>query len=289
MNRTNAIGLVLARPPRLLGHEPFFGELIAGVEEILVTEDYSLLLHVVPDHAAELAAYERWARGAMVDAVIVVNLIADDPRLGKLQDLGMPAIVVGGPSTGMVFSNVWVDDGQAMRDAVAYLAGLGHTTLARISGPHALSHTGARSDAFLEECEARSIEGTIVEGDYTEEKGRHVARSLLGRGDAPTGIISDNDVMALATLAVAEEMGIDVPGRLSLLAWDDSAMCRLASPTLSAMMLDVHGMGQLAGTCVLNTLANGPVRAHAAPMPRLIARGSTGPAPVPPSAVSDPT
>ncbi len=282
MNRTNAIGLVLARPPRLLGHEPFFGELIAGVEEILSREDYSLLLHVVPDHTAEIAAYHRWANGAMVDAVIVVNVIRDDPRYAVLQELGLPAVVVGGPSTGMMFSNVWIDDAQAMRDAVAYLASLGHTTLARVSGPHVLAHTSARSDAFREECDARSIVGTIIEGDYTEEYGRHAARSLLGRPDTPTAIVFDNDIMALAALSVAQEMGIGVPNQLSLLAWDDSAMCRLASPPLSAMMIDVHGMGQLTGTCVLNTLAGGPPRSHGAPLPRLTARGSTG-APAPTS------
>ena len=273
---TKAIGLVLARPPRLLGHEPFFGELIAGIEEILGSEEYSLLLHVVPNHAAEIAAYERWARGNMVDAVIVVNVFQDDPRMAVLQKLGLPAVVVGGPSTGMAFSSVWIDDAQAMRDAVAHLANLGHTVLAQVSGPHVLAHTRLRSDAFLEECATRGIVGSIIEGDYTEEKGRHATRSLLGRPQAPTAIVFDNDVMALAALSVAGEMGIAVPDQLSLLAWDDSAMCRLANPALSAMVIDVHGMGQLTGTCMLNTLAGGPVRSHAAPLPRLTSRGSTG-------------
>lgn len=156
------------------------------------------------------------------------------------------------------------------------------TTLARVGGPHVLAHTSARSDAFREECDARSIVGAIIEGDYTEENGRHAARSLLGRPETPTAIVFDNDIMALAALPVAQEMGISVPSHLSLPAWDDSAMCRLASPPLSAMMIDVHGMGQLTGTCVLNTLAGGPPRSHGAPLPRLTARGSTGaPAPAP--------
>ncbi len=276
MPTSTAIGLVLARPPRLLGHEPFFGELIAGIEEILGAEEKSLLLHVVPDHASEIAAYHRWMAGNMVGAVVVVNLIEEDLRIAVLQELGMPAVVLGGPSTGMPFTNVWVDDAQGTRDAVAYLAGLGHRTLARVSGPHRLAHTRARSDAFSNECRKWSTDCTIIEGDYTEEKGRHAARSLLGRHEAPTAIIFDNDIMALAALSVAGEMHVRVPEQLSLLAWDDSAMCRLASPTLSAMVIDVHGMGQLVGTCVLNTLAGGPVRSYAGPMPRLTARGSTG-------------
>ncbi|WP_370525970.1 LacI family DNA-binding transcriptional regulator [Cellulomonas sp. JH27-2] len=274
-HRSDAVGLVLARPARMLGHEPFFGELIAGIEEVLATDDRSLLLHVVPTLDAEIAAYRRWAAGQMVDAVVVVNVVDDDPRIPVLAELGIPAVVVGGPRTGMVFSNVWIDDAQVSRDTVDYLVGLGHDRLARVSGPKALLHTRWRNDAFLERCAATGVEGVIVEGDYTEDSGKAAARLLLGRRGAPSAIVFDNDVMALAALAVAAEMGIEVPARLSLLAWDDSALCRLSNPPLSAMTLDVHGMGQQVGTCVLNTLADGPVRAHQATMQRLSARAST--------------
>ncbi len=105
----------------------------------------------------------------------------------------------------------------------------------------------------------------------------HATRGLLGRGAAPSAIVYDNDVMALAGLGVAAELGVPVPARLSLLAWDDSALCRLAHPPLSAMSLDVHAMGVQVGDCVLNVLAGGPVASYAAPVPRLVARGSTAP------------
>ncbi|BFO16461.1 hypothetical protein SHKM778_28490 [Streptomyces sp. KM77-8] len=53
----------------------------------------------------------------------------------------------------------------------------------------------------------------------------------------------DNDIMAVAGLSVAAEMGLRVPDDVSLLAWDDSQLCRLTHPTLSAMSHDVHGFG----------------------------------------------
>lgn len=263
----------------MLGHEPFFGELIAGIEEGLSTDGRSLLLHVVRDHAAEIAAYRRWAEESMVAAVTVVNVVSDDPRLPVLTELGLPSVVVGGPRTGLPFSNVWIDDAQAMRDAVAYLVGLGHTRLARVSGPHEFLHTRSRSEAFLDECARSAVESMILEGDYTEESGTRATRALLGRRGAPSAIVYDNDVMAAAGLSVGVEMGVPVPARLSLMAWDDSALCRLANPTLSAMTLDVHAMGLQVADCLLNTLAGGPVTAHMAPMPRLSARESTARAP----------
>lgn len=269
------MGLVLARPARMLGLEPFFMELIAGIEETLATDGRSLLLHVVPDHDSEIAAYRRWGKGEMVDAVVVVNVVPDDPRLPVLAELGTPTVVVGGPTRDLPFSNVWMDNAQAMRDAVTHLVALGHLHLARVSGPRTLAHTQSRTEAFLSECTRRGAEGTVVEGDYTEASGMRATRALLGRRGAPSAIVYDNDVMALAGLGVAQEMGVAVPDRLSILAWDDSALCRLANPPLSAMSLDVHAMGTQVADCVLNVLAGGPVASHTAPLPRLVARGST--------------
>lgn len=274
-SRADAVGLVLARPARMLGLEPFFMELIAGIEETLAADGRSLLLHVVPDHEAEIRAYRRWGQGEMVDAVVVVNLVDDDPRLPVLVELGIPTVVVGGPRGDLPFSNVWIDNAQVTRDAVRHLVALGHRDLARVSGPRTLAHTQDRTVAFVSECERLGVHGTVLEGDYTEASGTRATRALLGRRGAPSAIVYDNDVMAVAGLGVAGEMGVPVPERLSLLAWDDSALCRLAHPPLSAMSLDVHAMGTQVADCVLNVVAGGPVASYEAKLPRLVTRGTT--------------
>jgi len=272
----DAIGLVLARPARMLGLEPFFMELIGGIEETLSTDDRSLLLHVVPDHEAEIAAYRRWGPGHLVDAVVLVNLVVDDPRLAVLRELAIPTVVVGGPERALSgAAHVWIDNSQAMRDAVGYLVDLGHSTIGRVSGPAALAHTRSRTEAFLAECRARDAHGVVVEGDYGQESGTRAARTLLGRNDPPSALVFDNDVMALAALGVANELGLSVPGDVSLLAWDDSPLCRLSHPPLSAMSLDVHAMGVQVADAVLNLLASGRPTTSTAPLPRLVARGST--------------
>lgn len=275
VTQPDAIGFVLARPARLLGIEPFFMEFIAGVEEALAVEGRSLLLHVVPDHDAEIRAYRRWAEEGSVAAVVVVNITVQDERLTVLEELGLPTVVVGGPQREIRFPHVWIDNGRAMREAVTYLVGLGHRRIARVSGPPTLAHTHTRTEAFVSECAAHGVMGSFAEGDYTEESGARVTRALLDRGKRPTAIIFDNDVMAAGGLGVAHELGVDVPRSLSLLAWDDSALCRLSQPPLSAMSMDVHAVGGLVAGCVLNLLADGPLTVHVAPPAMLVVRGST--------------
>jgi DNA-binding LacI/PurR family transcriptional regulator len=272
---SDVIGLVLARPARMLGIEPFFAELIAGLEERLSVDGRSLLLHVVADHEAEMAVYRRWSTGLMVEGVIVVNLHNDDVRIPLLRELGIPAVAIGGPAGGMTISNIWVDDAATVASAVAYLAALGHDDIARVSGPHVLHHTHVRDVAFTKECEQRAMRATVIAGDYSEESGRTRTRALLHGPRPPTAVIYDNDVMALTGLAVAAELGLSVPAELSIIAWDDSTLCRLSNPSLSAMTLDVHAMGIQTAEALISTLADGPPTVYRIPQPQISIREST--------------
>ena len=152
-----AVGLVLARPARLLGVEPFFMEFIAGLEETLAERDLSIVLHVVPEQDAELKTYRRWADRRLVDAVLVVNLVEGDRRPGVLEELGLPFLLVGtGGETGS--PAVRTDDAGAERAAFAHLSELGHRRIARVTGPAQLLHTQARTAALLVESRLAGVE-----------------------------------------------------------------------------------------------------------------------------------
>lgn len=278
---SGAVGLVLARPARLLGIEPFFMEFIAGIEERLAERGLSVLLHVVGTQEAEIEAYRRWAERRLVDTVVVVNRTADDRRLPVLRELGLPAVLVGADGDDPALPAVRTDDTGPVREALAHLLDLGHRRIARVSGPADLLHTRARTEALLEGCRAAGVEPVIVEGDYSEEAGARLTAELLRRPEPPTAILYDNDVMAVAGLGAAKELGVAVPDRLSMIAWDDSTMCRLASPPLTTMSVDVHRYGVLVAETVLELIDGLPVTDRWSPTARCVPRGSTARCDVP--------
>jgi DNA-binding LacI/PurR family transcriptional regulator len=270
-------GLVLARPARMLAVEPFFMELVAGTEEVLAPAQRSLLLHVVGDLDAEIATYRRWAEHGTVGAVVVTNVRDDDPRPAALQALGLPYVVVGAPRPTPGEPHVWIDNARPARDVVVHLADQGHRVVARVTGPAEFAHTTTRTAAFAAQCAASGLTHHVAEGEYTEESGARATAELLDLDPRPTAIVYDNDVMALGGLGHARSAGVAVPADLSLVAWDDSALCRLASPPLSAMHHDVHGLGRLVGEAVLAVLDGAPPNTRTAPFPRLLVRGTTAP------------
>jgi len=274
------------------GLEPFYADLLSGVEEELDRHGASVLVQIVPDLPAEIAAYRRWADAGLVAGVVVTNLVEDDPREGACAALGLPAVLLGGDPHG----GGWVvdyDNAGVMRTAVEFLAGLGHRRLGRVTGPGQYRHTRLRDATYREATAALGVTGVQVVGDYGAASGTTGTALLLDAPEPPTAILYDNDLMAVAGLAEAGRRGLRVPADLSLLAWDDSALCRVAHPALSAVSHDVHELGAVTAQVLLRAARGGAPGVECTPGAAVVARESTagprsrrraGPGPAPATA-----
>ncbi|GAB3440680.1 LacI family DNA-binding transcriptional regulator [Actinophytocola sediminis] len=276
-HRVHTVGLAIARPARLLGLEPFYMEFISGIESVLKHRSCSLLLRLVePDEEVEV--HREWWQGGRVNGSILVDLRVNDPRVPALSGIGLPAVVVGHPSLAGPFTSVWTDDAAAIEEAVRYLAALGHRRIARVSGPAELGHSVLRTEAFTSVAGQLGLEASTVVADFSADQGSRACRGLLAAARPPTAIVFDNDVMAVAALGVAAEFGLSVPGDLSVLAWDDSQLCQLTRPTLSAMRHDVFSFGAQAARTLFAVIDGAPPAAsQLAHVPSLVPRGSTAP------------
>jgi DNA-binding LacI/PurR family transcriptional regulator len=200
---SNTIGMALRRPARVLGVEPFFMELISGVEAELSARSYALTLQVVTDLAAEIELYRRWGAENRVDGVLLCDLQVSDPRIPVLEELDLPAVVIGSSAGSGSLISVGSDDAASVAEALEYLVSLGHRRIARVAGVPELLHTVMRSEAFEEGCHRLGVSAPIIiSTDYSGEDGARATRQLLTSPERPTAIMYDNDVMAIAGLAI---------------------------------------------------------------------------------------
>jgi DNA-binding LacI/PurR family transcriptional regulator len=267
---------VLARPASTLGAESFFMKLISGMESAMESSQTALLLQVVPGHEAEIATYRRWWAERRVDGVFLVDLCLEDARVPVLEELRLPVMVVGGPGHHGSLAALWIDDASAMVMAVEYLVALRHRRIARIGGVPGMLHDEMRTAAFDSVVRRLELEwSTTVPTDYSPEAGAQATRRLLSGANPPSAIIYDNDVMGVAGVSVAHEMGVRVPGDLSIMAWDDSVLCEITHPPLTAVSRDITAYGRQVAEHLL-ALLNGEVVTEVQDTPpRLVVRGST--------------
>ncbi|TDC09006.1 LacI family transcriptional regulator [Streptomyces sp. 8K308] len=279
--RAGSFGLVIDRPARTLGLEPFFMQLISGIQAELARDTTPLQLTMAEDQAAEIALYRNWWARRLVDGVFVVDLQVGDARIPVLEELGMPAVVLGAPLGTGALPAVWSDEAAAVATVVSHLVELGHRRIARVAGPAYLRHTWIRTTAFERITRGAGIAGRTVETDYSGERGAAATVELLTAGPAarPTAILYDNDVMALSGLTAARGLGLAVPADLSLVAWDDSALCELVDPPLTALSRDICGYGARAARRLREAAGGATVGDVQDTAPSLTLRRSTGPAP----------
>ena len=210
-----------------------------------------------------------------VDGIVMVDLRSGDPRLAELERLRTPAVLLGGPELQAPITNVLVDNAEGARAAVRALADLGHRDIARVSGPRDMVHCQARDEAFIATCAEREVSGQVIEGDYSEGSGREATRQLLTGSRVPSAVVYDNDLMAIGGLTVAKELGARVPDELSVIAWDDTAVARLAHPPLSVVTVDVHGLGTIVGEAILAVMDGAGVTTYQVPKPTIRLAQST--------------
>jgi DNA-binding LacI/PurR family transcriptional regulator len=276
--RAGAFGLIIDRPARMLGVEPFFMQLLSGIQADLTTHHVTLQFTTAEDPGDEIALYRRWWAQRQVDGAFVYDLQRDDHRIAVIEGLRMPAVVIGSPRGSGTLPAVWQDEREVIETIVGHLAGLGHKRIARVGGLTRYWHTALRAEAFESVASAAGMETVQAVADYTAEHGAEATRELLSSPRPPTAILYDNDVMAVAGLASAQRLGIAVPSDVSIVSWDDSVLCAITHPALTAVGRDIAGIGSTAAR-MLREMAAGERPAHVREgRADLVARGSTGPA-----------
>lgn len=280
-NQSFAVGLVIARDPEIIADDSFFPSFISGVEQVLAPRSQSLVLSVVADEGLEESTYRRLAAERRVDGVILTDLRSDDSRISLLRDIGLPAVSLGRPDVDAgAIPAITLDDAPAIHDVVRHLVDLGHSRIAHVAGPARMLHAGARKTSFLRAMASFGLaEPLVVETNFSAADGARATSELLNGPARPTAIVYANDAMAIAGLGAARRAGLDVPGDLSIVGFDDSAIGRYIEPALATVATDAMGWGFTAADALLRLVGGEDVGDIELAPADLVIRASTAPAP----------
>jgi DNA-binding LacI/PurR family transcriptional regulator len=120
----------------------------------------------------------------------------------------------------------------------------------------------------------------VIGGDHTEAAGARAARLLLDEGrPLPTGVVAFNDHCAVGLLDALTRAGVEVPGEVSVVGYDDTALSRLAHVNLTTVNQDARRQAEHAVAAATERLDGGRTTAREVVLaPHLVVRGTTGPA-----------
>jgi DNA-binding LacI/PurR family transcriptional regulator len=182
-------------------------------------------------------------------------------------------VVVGRHVAPDGFDVVRVADDLGVAAAVEHLRALGHRRIVHVDGGRAATADDRRAGFAA----AAGPEGRIVPGGYDEAAGAGAARALLD--DLPTAVVAANDRSAIGLLDVFLRAGVRVPADVSVVGYDDSALARLAHVDLTTVSQERTEQARRAVAAAAGRLDAGAAPAGSVLTPRLVVRGTTGPAP----------
>ncbi|MDQ0957425.1 DNA-binding LacI/PurR family transcriptional regulator [Streptomyces sp. B4I13] len=190
------------------------------------------------------------------DGLVIVGTLPDPAALGAVAER-IPVVVAGArepvpPGVDVVAG----DDEQGARLVTEHLLALGHRRVAHIAGYGAVGELRRRSfEAVMRE---HGVERPAVEAsDMTEEGGHRAAVRLLGRSDRPTAVFAVNDMAGVGALSAAGELGLGVPGDLSVVGYDNTSISRLRHLWLTTVDNAGHEVGRRAARCLLDRFEGG--------------------------------
>jgi len=218
-----------------------------------------------------------------LDGLIVTPPLSVLPDLAAAleeRDIAHARIAPGDGATNVPTTDM--DDVSAAREMTEHLLGLGHRDIAFIIGhpEHVSAHQ--RFMGFRLAMEAHGLlppAGRVVQGAYSFESGVAAARKLLAARPRPTAIFASNDDMAAGVLLTAHDLGIAVPGELSVAGFDDSFIAGTLWPRLSTVHQPSFDLAYEATGQLLAFLKTGEVPPRLRVPHRLVVRASTGPVP----------
>jgi DNA-binding LacI/PurR family transcriptional regulator len=274
LQRTYTIGVIAQQ----IG-DPYGAMVISGVEEHLRDSEYFFLTVIHRHDRRILQNYSRMLVTRGVEGFITVDTsITEKPA--------RPTVAVAGHAPVPGVTNLILDQRLAARLVLTHLLELGHRDIAFIKGQTSSSDSATRwkaISAVSKELGLRIRPELVVQIEEdlsTPQVGYPYAKQLLARKNPFTALFAYNDLSAIGAIWAFHEAGLDVPGDVSVVGFDDIPMAVFSNPELTTIRQPLQQMGRIAAKTLIDQIER---KAEFQPEiviePELVIRASTGSAP----------
>lgn len=252
--QTHSVGVVVTTIA-----DPFVAEVVQGIEATAHDHGYTVILSTSgAEPEREIAAVEM-LRSKRVDGVIVTSSRIGALYLDHLERIGVPVVLINNHNeqSGRYTFTVTVDNRHGGRLATDHLVQLGHRRIAYITAPADHSSDADRMAGYREALIAAGIEvdaSLIVAGNGRADGGERAMATLMTTKARPTAVFCYNDMTAVGLIYMARQVGLAVPGDLSVVGFDDIPFARYCVPPLTTIAQPKVEMGQLAMKMALSLM-----------------------------------
>lgn len=222
-----------------------------GMLEAIRDTEFALVVRPVDRRSPKMLADVRaFLEQQRLFGVLLLPPISENDALAALcTELGCNYVRMGSAPLDDPAHLVQSNDREAVAQAIGELVALGHRRIGFVSGPEGFRSAGERALGYHDAVAAHGLDedaALIAGGTYRFESGIAAGGALLDASPRPTAIFSSNDEMAAGVLHAARARDIDVPGALSIVGFDDTAIAAHIWPPLTTVRWPIKDMARAA-------------------------------------------
>lgn len=237
---------------------PYFGEIIQGVEDTIKGTGYSAFVsssYLDPLHEKNtIQAFSEHR----VDGVIIGSVPVQRKNISLLNSYGIPVVVINNQSPWNQKYSISHDDSYGAYQVTQHLLELGHQKIAYLGNARANNINNSRLNGFqaaLRDARLEAVSSLINNLDGGEiENGVLGMRTMLNRGEDFTAIFCFNDLVAIGAMHVLQESGINVPGDVSVVGFDNIPYSAFSNPPLTTFDQPKHSIGAAAAGMLMDLI-----------------------------------
>lgn len=277
---SRTIGLVIGHAEHIRV-DAFIPQALYSLNEICREQGYRVLVEAVED-VSDPEAYRELVLAKQIDGLVVLNPRSDDNRLPEFISEGFPVAVIGRvdhPNARWVD----IDNVGAAREATDHLAGQGRRRIAHIAyGPALYESVRARVSGYRNALAEHGLDfdpDMLEYANFSADSGLEAMRRILDRAQ-PDALFCGNDMVAFGALRALADAGLNVPGDVAVVGFDDVPIAAFANPALSTIRMPAAEMGRWAGRLLLDKIQGlEPAKPHICLEAELVVRESSCPKP----------
>ena len=259
---------------------PAYVEIIRGAYRRARERGYVLLCAEDFEGQEADEAFTELVDGGRVDGLLIASARPEHRLVEALERHWVPHVFVNRSVPGAP-ANVTLDVARASRLAYEHLAGLGHTRIGHLAGPHEVQSARGREEAFLAAAaEHGHGEPPVARAAFTPPGGAEAAERLLTEHPQVTAVFTSSLAQAIGLLHVARERGRTVPGDLSVIAYDEVPVAEYLDPPITTVAMPLSELGAAAVEVLADLLDGREARSQVlGSEPTIVERESTAPPP----------
>jgi len=245
--KSKAISLML---PNITN--PLFPEIIKGVEEVALENDYVVIVCSFEDELRKERHYFQLLDNRWIDGIILSGITGDKEEnkyIQNTQERGIPVVFIDRGIEGRFLDLVGIDNQEATFEATKYLLELEHKRVGFVNGLRKIKLFAKRLEGYkraLGESGLEFDENLVVEGERVSETAESAINQFLSQKKHPTAIFAMGDLLAITILRGIQMHGLKIPEDVSIIGFDNIPLASLTNPSLTTVNQPAYEMGRQA-------------------------------------------